>query len=168
MPTKGELGNVGEPSLALTTRPEEGPGRPKALAWPGASTRSCARQGHHARPAAGQGSGKRATSEATREGERGSLSGASSRGRWGTKAHGTHGRAGDAGHHVASEGQTGETLRSPTVTPQLPRMAAQAAHDPERVLTTLAHLIEGDVLREASRHTSQARAPGSDGVTAQP
>jgi group II intron reverse transcriptase/maturase len=46
-------------------------------------------------------------------------------------------------------------------------MAAQAARDPERVFTTLAHLIEGDFLREAYRHTSKASAPGLDGVTAQ-
>jgi retron-type reverse transcriptase len=45
-------------------------------------------------------------------------------------------------------------------------MAAQAARDPERVFTTLAHLIEVDFLREADRHTSKASAPGSDGVTA--
>ena len=47
-------------------------------------------------------------------------------------------------------------------------MAAQAARDPERVFTTLAHLIDVDCLREASRHTSKASAPGLDGVTAQP
>jgi RNA-directed DNA polymerase len=45
-------------------------------------------------------------------------------------------------------------------------MAAQAARAPPRVCTPLAHLIDADVLREASRHTRQARAPGLDGVTA--
>ena len=58
-------------------------------------------------------------------------------------------------------------MRSPTVTPQLQRSAAQAARDPHGVLTTLAPRIDGDVLREAYRHTSQSRAPGSAGVTAQ-
>ena len=58
-------------------------------------------------------------------------------------------------------------MRSPTVTPQLQRSAAQAAHDPCRVLTTLAHLIDRDFLREASRQTRKASAPGIDGVTAQ-
>jgi RNA-directed DNA polymerase len=58
-------------------------------------------------------------------------------------------------------------LRSPTVTPKLQRIAAQAARDPDRVFTTLAHLIEVDFLREAYRHTSKASAPGIDGVTAQ-
>ena len=58
-------------------------------------------------------------------------------------------------------------MRSPTVTPQLQRIAAQAAHDPNRVLTTLAHLIDVYFLREAYRKTSKASAPGIDGVTAQ-
>lgn len=62
--------------------------------------------------------------------------------------------------------QTGETGRSPTVTPKLQRLAAQAARDPERVFTTLAHLIDEDLLREAYRQTSQSSAPGIDGVTA--
>ena len=59
-------------------------------------------------------------------------------------------------------------MRSPTVTPKLHRMAAQAARDPDRVFTTLAPRIDGDLLREAYRHPRQASAPGLDGVTAQP
>ncbi len=62
---------------------------------------------------------------------------------------------------------TGDTLRSPTVTPKLQRLAAQAAHDPDRVFTTLAHLIDTDFLREAYRQTSKSSAAGIDGVTAQ-
>ena len=65
------------------------------------------------------------------------------------------------------DGKTGDTLRSLTVTPKLQRMAAQAARDPERVFTTLAHLIDEDFLREAYRHPSTSSAPGIDGVTAQ-
>ena len=57
-------------------------------------------------------------------------------------------------------------MRSPTVTPKLQRLAAQAARDPERVFTTLAHLIDEDFLHEAYRHTSTSSAPGIDGVTA--
>ena len=113
------------------------------------------------------GIGKRATSEATREGHGGSRSGASYRRRWGTKAHRTHGREGDAGHHVELERPTGDTWRSPTVTPRLQRIAAQAARDSARVFTTLAHLIDEDFLREAYRHTSKASAPGIDGVPAE-
>ena len=63
-------------------------------------------------------------------------------------------------------GKTGETLRSPTVTPTLQRLAAQAASDPKRVFTTLAYLIDEDFLHEAYRQTSKSSAPGIDGVTA--
>ena len=58
-------------------------------------------------------------------------------------------------------------MRSPTVTPKLQRIAAQAARDPDRVFTTLAYLIDEDFLREAYRQTSKASAAGIDGVTAQ-
>ena len=58
-------------------------------------------------------------------------------------------------------------MRSPTVTPTLQRIAAQAARDPARVFTTLAHLIDEDVLREAYRHTRKSSASGIDGVTAE-
>jgi RNA-directed DNA polymerase len=78
----------------------------------------------------------------------------------------THWREGDAGHHVELNGKTGDTLRSPTVTTKLQRLAAQAARDPARVFTTLAHLIDEDFLREAYRHTSKSSAAGIDGVTA--
>jgi RNA-directed DNA polymerase len=57
-------------------------------------------------------------------------------------------------------------LSSPTVTPKLQRLAEQAARDPGRVFTTLAHLIDADFLREAYRQTSKSSAPGIDGVTA--
>jgi len=57
-------------------------------------------------------------------------------------------------------------LRSPTVTPKLQRIAAQAARDPARVFTTLAHLIDVDFLREAYHRTRKSSAPGIDGVTA--
>ena len=65
------------------------------------------------------------------------------------------------------DGKTGDTLRSPTVTPKLQRIAAQAARDADRVFTTLAYLIDEDFLREAYRQTSKSSAPGIDGVTAQ-
>jgi group II intron reverse transcriptase/maturase len=68
---------------------------------------------------------------------------------------------------VELDSTTGDTLRSPTVTPKLQRLAAQAAHDPSRVFTTLAHLIDTDFLREAYQQTSKSSAAGIDGVTAQ-
>ena len=58
-------------------------------------------------------------------------------------------------------------MRAPTVPPKLQRLAAQAAHDPDRVFTPLAHLIDTDFLREAYHHTSKSSAAGIDGVTAQ-
>jgi RNA-directed DNA polymerase len=45
-------------------------------------------------------------------------------------------------------------------------MAAQAAREPPRVFTPLAHLLDEDLLREAYRHTSKSSAPGIDGGTA--
>lgn len=57
-------------------------------------------------------------------------------------------------------------MSSSTVIPPLQRLAAQAARDPERVLTTLAHLIGADFLREAYRQPRTSRAPGLEGVTA--
>ena len=58
-------------------------------------------------------------------------------------------------------------MRAPTVTPQLQRLAAQAARDPARGLTTVASLSDADFLRAAYRRTSQASAAGLDGGTAQ-
>jgi retron-type reverse transcriptase len=57
-------------------------------------------------------------------------------------------------------------LSSPTVPPKLQRLAGQAARDPTRVYTTLAHRIDEDFRHEAYRRTSQSSAPGIDGVTA--
>jgi retron-type reverse transcriptase len=67
---------------------------------------------------------------------------------------------------VELKGKMGDTLRSPTVTTKLQRLAEQAARDPKRVFTTLAHLIDEDFLREAYRQTSKSSAAGIDGVTA--
>jgi len=60
----------------------------------------------------------------------------------------------------------GDTLRSPTVTTKLQRLAEQAKHNPERVFTNLAHLIDVDFLHEAYRRTRKSSAAGIDGVTA--
>ena len=61
---------------------------------------------------------------------------------------------------------TGETLSSPTVSTTLQRIAEQAIQYPETQFTTLAHLIDQDLLREAYRRTRKDGAPGCDGVTA--
>jgi RNA-directed DNA polymerase len=63
-------------------------------------------------------------------------------------------------------GKRGETLRAPTVTTKLQRLAEQAKHYPNRVFTNLAHLIDVDFLREACRRTRKSSAAGIDGVTA--
>ena len=57
-------------------------------------------------------------------------------------------------------------MRSPTGTAKLQRLAAQAAHETDWVLTTWAHVIDAACLREASRHTSTSSAAGSAGGTA--
>ncbi len=87
--------------------------------------------------------------------------------RWGTEAHGTHRRAGEAGQNVALEGTTGDPLRSPTVATKLQRSARQAVDYPEEVFTNLAYLIDADFLGEAYHLTGKSSAPGSDRVTAQ-
>lgn len=60
----------------------------------------------------------------------------------------------------------GETSSLPTITTQLQRIAEQAKQYPAMVFTTLAHLMDVDVLREAYRRTRKDSAPGIDGVTA--
>jgi hypothetical protein len=46
-----------------------------------------------------------------------------------SEAQATHRREGEAGHHVVLDRKTGDTLRSPIVTPTLQRLAAQAVRD---------------------------------------
>jgi RNA-directed DNA polymerase len=86
--------------------------------------------------------------------------------RWGTEAQGTHCREGETGHNILLKGKMGDTSRSQTVSTKLQRIAEQAKSYPESVFTTLAHLIDLDMLREAYRRTRKNAAPGVDGVTA--
>jgi RNA-directed DNA polymerase len=62
------------------------------------------------------------------------------------------------------EGNGGETLSSPTLSTKLQRIAEQAV-DKTRVFTTLAHLIDEELLREAYRLTRKDGATGIDGQT---
>jgi retron-type reverse transcriptase len=75
-------------------------------------------------------------------------------------------REGEAGHNVLLEGNTGATSSSPTVGPKLQKIAEQAIQYPELQFTTLAHLLDQELLREAYRRTNKSSAPGCDGVTA--
>jgi hypothetical protein len=60
----------------------------------------------------------------------------------------------------------GETSSSRTISTELQRIAKQAADYPEMVFTSLAHLINEDLLGEAYDRTRKDAAPGVDGVTA--
>jgi hypothetical protein len=53
-----------------------------------------------------------------------------------------------------------------TVSTKLHKIATLAREAPERVLTTLAHHIDVDFLREAYRRTRKDGATGVDGQTA--
>ena len=61
----------------------------------------------------------------------------------------------------------GDTLRSQTVSTKLQEIAQQARQHPDRVFTTLAHLMDVDFLREAHRRISKKGAPGLDKITAE-
>ena len=58
------------------------------------------------------------------------------------------------------------TLSPTTVSTKLQRIATLASEDPERVLTTLAHHIDVDFLKEAFRRTRKDGAVGVDGQVA--
>jgi RNA-directed DNA polymerase len=62
-----------------------------------------------------------------------------------------------------NEGTIGETLSSPTVSTKIERIAELARNKPGAVLTTLAHHIDTDWLREAYRRTRKDGAAGVDG-----
>ena len=65
-----------------------------------------------------------------------------------------------------NEGTIGETLSSQTVSTKLERIAELARNKPGAVLTTLAHHIDTDWLREAYRRTRKDGAAGVDGRSA--
>ena len=64
------------------------------------------------------------------------------------------------------EGKMAETSRSTTVSTKLERIAKQAREMPQAALTTLAHHIDIDWLREAYRRTRKDGATGIDRQTA--
>ncbi len=76
------------------------------------------------------------------------------------------GGKGEAGHNVLMEGKMGDTQRSQTVSTKLHQIAEQARDKPERVFTSLAHLMDVAFLLEAYRKTRKDGATGVDGITA--
>jgi group II intron reverse transcriptase/maturase len=61
----------------------------------------------------------------------------------------------------------GDTQRSQTISTKLHQIAKQAREHPERIFTSLAHLVDVDLLRAAYGDTRKDGAAGVDGVTAQ-
>ncbi len=61
----------------------------------------------------------------------------------------------------------GDTKRSPTISTRLQWIAEQSARYPNKIVTSLAHLIDVDLLRAAYCLTRKDGAVGVDGVTAQ-
>ena len=175
MHLQGQLGNLGEPTISWLHHRTRGPVDQRPWRGRGSVHRSASRKREHNTLEAGQVSGSERKAQRPERGggqsERSRVprGGGGNRrpGTWGTEAQGPHGREGDAGQNVLVESTTGETLRSPTVSTTLQRIAVQAAQHPDRVFTTLAHLIDKDFLQEASHRTGKSSAPGIDGVTAQ-
>jgi len=62
-------------------------------------------------------------------------------------------------------GTTGDTLGSLTVSLKLCQLREQAKEHPDRVFTTLHHLIDVDFLKAAYRQTKKDTAAGVDKVT---
>jgi retron-type reverse transcriptase len=60
----------------------------------------------------------------------------------------------------------GDTTKSPTVSTKLQWVAQQSARYPEKVITSLAHLMDVDLLFAAYCKTRKDGAVGVDGVTA--
>ena len=69
-------------------------------------------------------------------------------------------------HTGTFEGKMAETPRSTTVSTKLERIAKLAREMPQVALTTLAHHIDIDWLREAYRRTRKDGATGVDRQTA--
>ncbi len=132
---------------------------------------NASRKGHE-RTEGWRGTGKRATSEATWDGEAVVLADYSTEGRavrrpgrWGSETQATHCREGEAGHNVLSERKMRDTQKSPIMSANLRQIAAQAKNDPTKVFISLAHLMDEAFLREAYRRVRKDGAPGLSGVT---
>lgn len=85
--------------------------------------------------------------------------------RWRTITLRSHCREGEAGYDVVVNGTTGDTVRSQTVSTQLHRLSEQAKEHPQRVFTTLHHLIDVEFLVEAFGRCRRDAAAGIDHMT---
>ena len=83
--------------------------------------------------------------------------------RWGTKAHGTHCREGEAGYNVFLEGPMGDTPGSPTISTKLQSIATQAEDYPELIFNNLYHLLDYDFLLEAYTAPAKTAPPAWTG-----
>jgi hypothetical protein len=97
MSAPGELGNLGEPPVSLSTLPEEQGYRLTKSPGVGRELPATNEPVREHKPRKQTGYWEASGSEAT---PAGSLSGAQYRRRWGTEAQRTHWREGDAGHTV--------------------------------------------------------------------
>lgn len=79
----------------------------------------------------------------------------------------TLGREGGIGNTDPLEGKMAGTSSPTTVSTKLQRIATLAKEAPERILTTLAHHIDGAFLHEAYRRTRKDGAVGVDRQTAE-
>jgi hypothetical protein len=68
--------------------------------------------------------------------------------------------SGDAGQSIRLGGKLGETSRLPTISMTLQRIVQQADPYPAVVCTTLAHLIDEELLKEADHRTGKEAVPG--------
>lgn len=73
----------------------------------------------------------------------------------------------DARKLEPKEGKMKETLSSDDISTRLQRVAELSRKAPDLVLTTLAHHIDINFLKEAFRRTRKDGAPGIDGLTAE-
>jgi len=76
------------------------------------------------------------------------------------------GGEGEAGYNELMEGTMGDTQRSQTISTKLHQIAEQANQYPDRIFSSLAHLIDADLLKLAYQKCRKDKAPGVDGVTA--
>jgi len=87
--------------------------------------------------------------------------------KWGNRPEGPHGGKRGAGKTELLEGKMNGTLCPASVSTKLQRIAELASREPKLALTTLAHYIDIEWMREAYRRTRKDGAVGVDGQSAE-